>query len=429
MTGQKPREIALRVLRRCEQSDEYTENLLDMELSRQRLSGPDRGLVQELVYGIVRARGTLDWLIDRKTDGRPQKSDLRLLLRLGLYQLFWLDRIPDHAAVHETVELAREFGYGPQSGFINATLRGYGREKEATQQLLAELKLKDPALGWSQPAWLVEKWLNRFGQEDTQKLLAWNNTAPATFARLNTTRTNAEQIIPLWRAEMVEYDFFTRDWLDEHLMFRFKSHPALETLPSFRQGLFYVQDPSTLLAVRMLDPKPGERILDACAAPGGKATYIAQKIGSSGLVVARDVSEARLKLVKENCKRLGFTTVETDLADEPKLKFRFDRILVDAPCSNTGVLRRRVDLRWRIRAEEIDRLRVQQLELLRKAAAQLAPKGTLIYSTCSLEPEENRDVVNTFLELEKGYKLEVDRELIPFKDGVDGAYVAKLVRT
>ena len=428
MTGQKPREIALRVLRRCELSDEYTEHLLDGELSRQRLSGPDRGLVQELVYGIVRARATLDWLIDRKTDGRPQKSDLRQLLRLGLYQLFWLDRIPDHAAVHETVELAREFGYGPQAGFINAMLRGYGREKEATQKLLVELKLSDPAIGWSQPAWLVEKWLQRYGPEDAQKLLAWNNSPPPTFARLNTTRTNAEKIILQWREEAVEYDFFACDWLDEHLMFRLKSHPALETLPSFRQGLFYIQDPSTLLAVRMLDPKPGERILDACAAPGGKATFIAQMIGSSGLVVARDITESRLKLIKENCTRLGFTTVETDLADEPKLKFRFDRILVDAPCSNTGVLRRRVDLRWRIRAEEIERLRVQQLELLRKAAAQLAPKGTLIYSTCSLEPEENRQVVDAFLEVEKGFKFECDRELIPFKDGVDGAYVAKLVR-
>ncbi len=384
--------------------------------------------MQELVYGIVRSRAALDWLIDRKTDGRPQKSDLRQLLRLGLYQLFWLDRIPDHAAVHETVELAREFGYGPQAGFINAMLRGYGREKEATQQLLAELKVTDPAIGWSQPGWLVEKWQQRYGAEDTQKLLAWNNSPPSTFARLNTTRTNAEKIILQWRAEGVEYDFFARDWIDEHLIFRLKSHPPLETLPSFRQGLFYVQDPSTLLAVRLLDPQSGERILDACAAPGGKATFIAQKIGSSGLVVARDVSEARLKLIRENCARLGFTTVETDLADEPKLKFRFDRILVDAPCSNTGVMRRRVDLRWRIRQEEIERLRVQQLELLRKAAAQLAPKGTLVYSTCSLEPEENRQVVDAFLEVEKGFKFESDRELIPFKDGVDGAYVAKLLR-
>lgn len=428
MTGQKPREIALRVLRRAEHADEYTENLLDFELSRQRLSGPDRGLVQELVYGITRARAALDWLIDRKTEGRQQRPDLRNLLRLGLYQLFWLDRIPDHAAVHETVELAREFGYGSQAGFINAMLRGYGREKEATQKLLAELKLTDPAIGWSQPAWLVEKWLQRFGPEDTQKLLAWNNAAPATFARLNTTRTDAEKIIPQWRDELVEYDFFNRDWFPELMMFKLKGHPPLETLPSFRQGLFYVQDPSTLLAVKMLDPQPGERILDACAAPGGKATYIAQMIGSSGLVVARDISEDRLRLIKENCTRLGFKTVETDLTHEPKLKFRFDRILVDAPCSNTGVMRRRVDLRWRIRSDEIERLRVAQLDILRKAAAQLATKGTLIYSTCSLEPEENREVVKSFLEAERGFKLAEERELIPFKDGVDGAYVAKLVR-
>lgn len=418
----------MRVLRRREQSREFTENLLDSELNKHRLSGPDRGLVQELVYGIVRWQGTLDWLMDLKTDGRPQKQDLRLLLRLGLYQLFWLDRVPDHAAVHETVELARQFGYGPQAGFINAMLRGYTREKEATQQKLADLRVNDPARGWSHPVWLVDRWMERWGAEATQKLLEWDNTPPSNFARLNTTRTDAGRIIPQWRDELVEYDFFNRDWVEENLVFRLKNHPPLDFLKSFQQGLFYVQDPSTLLAVQMLDPQPGERILDACAAPGGKTTYIAQKVGSGGLVVARDVSESRLALVRENCQRLGFATVETDLADAPKLNFRFDRILVDAPCSNTGVMRRRVDLRWRIQAEEIERLCETQLQLLRQAAGKLQAKGTLVYSTCSLEPEENSGVVKSFLAAEPAFRLEKERTLLPFNDGVDGAYVAKLVK-
>lgn len=428
LNEQKPRQIAARVLGQRRTNGLFVEDLLEIALINALLSSADRGLCQEIIYGIVRWQATLDWLIARKTGGREQAPALQNLLRLGLYQIFWLDRIPDHAAVHETVELAKQSGFGPQAGFVNAVLRGYLREADETRKLLADLKISQPALGWSQPEWLVEKWREMFGDEKTAQLLQWNNTPPKIFARVNTLKTDAGKLVEKWRAENVEYDFKTCDWTGENLVFELKSHPPLNSLGSFRNGWFYIQDPSTLLAVRELDPQPGETVLDLCAAPGGKTTFIAQLMNNQGRIVAQDVSEDRLKLIRENGARLGVTCAEAVLpaTTNPERPTHFDRILVDAPCSNSGVMRRRLDLRWRIQPDEIKRLRTTQLDLLNQAAASLKPGGVLVYSTCSLEPEENGEVVQQFLSEHTGFKLESERQLLPFTDNVDGAFVAKL---
>jgi 16S rRNA (cytosine967-C5)-methyltransferase len=444
LSGEKPREIAGQILQQRSTGSDYVENLLEKTLARTRLSGADRGLCQELVYGVVRWQATLDWLIARKTPGRIQKPMLQNVLRLGLYQIFWLDRIPNHAAVNETVEQARHAGFGPQSGFVNAILRGYLRELDATRLQLAELKTTQPAIGYSHPEWLLERWQKRWDPHSATQLMDWNNAPPKIYARINTLKVDPGKLLEQWRDENVEYDFLRRDWFEENLIFELKAHPPLMKVPSFQQGLFYVQDPSTLLAVQELGPQPGETILDLCAAPGGKLTYIAQLMRNEGRLIAYDTAPERLKLVEENCARLGvqisnFQSPISKASEKPgasqgnwKLEignWRYDRILVDAPCSNTGVMRRRVDLRWRIRPEEIGRLRVAQIDLLRRAALLLKPGGTLVYSTCSLEPEENREVVEQFLREESKFKLERERALFPFKDGVDGAYVARLVRT
>jgi 16S rRNA (cytosine967-C5)-methyltransferase len=381
------------------------------------------------------------------------------LLRLGLYQIFWLDRIRNHAAVNETVEQAKQSGFGPQAGFVNAVLRGYLREFDATKVLLAALKVSQPHLGYSHPEWLVSRWQQRWGAEETAQLMEWNNTPPKTFARINSLKffeagsergtsaradehflqraepvlgapiKSAGDLLTCWRDENVEYDFVRRDWLEENLVFELKSHPPFGKLASFQGGYFYVQDPSTLLAVHALDPQPGETVLDLCAAPGGKLTYIAQRMENKGRVVAHDTSGDRLKLIEENCSRLGVTIAQTVLPSNLDSRpAAFDRVLVDAPCSNTGVMRRRVDLRWRIRAEEIERLRATQLDLLELAATRLKPGGTLVYSTCSLEPEENELVVREFLGANSNFKLESQRELVPFTDGTDGAFVARFFK-
>lgn len=425
MTGQNPRQIAVQVLGQ-RRLNNFTEDLFERELSSAKLSSLDRGLCQEIVYGCVRWQATLDFLISKKTNGREQKIALQNLLRIGLYQIFWLDKIPAHAAVHETVEIAKRNGFGPQSGFVNAVLRGYLREFDATKKILADLKISNPATGYSHPQWLVEKWRKRFGDEKLRQLLEWNNSPPKTFARVNLLKTAAGKLLEKWREENVEYDFVRRDWLPENLIFELKSHPPLALLQSFRDGWFYIQDPSTLLASLVLNPQSGETILDLCAAPGGKTTFIAQLMNNGGKIVASDISE-RLKLVQENCRRLGVTCAEmiSNFKSETSNR-QFDHILIDAPCSNTGVMRRRVDLRWRILPEEISRLRQTQLDLLRFAATKLKSGGVLAYSTCSLEPEENSEVVQEFLREHKNFKLESQRELLPFVEGLDGAFVSRL---
>ena len=430
MGSRKPREIAVTILKRRAAGADYVETLLNTELAAAAPPPKDRALCQELVYGVVRWQAALDWLIARKTNARPQETVLKILLRIGLYQIFWLDRIPGHAAVHETVELAKRNGFGAQSGFINAVLRGYLREFDTVKSRLAELKTTQPALGYSHPEWLWTRWQNRWGAERAAQLMDWNNTPPKTYARVNTLKTDAGKLLEQWRDENVEYDFFRRDWTGENLVFELKSFPPLAQLASFQQGLFYVQDPSTLLAVHGLNVQPGEAVLDLCAAPGGKTTYIAQLLQNHGRILALDVSTERTKLTEENCRRLGVTCVKTDgfspLA--PRASY-FDKVLVDVPCSNTGVMRRRVDLRWRIKPEQIGRLRATQLELLRQASAALKPAGTLVYSTCSLEPEENHEPVKQFLAERTDCKLVNERQLLPLVDQVDGAYVAELVRS
>jgi len=431
VSSKNPRQVAIQILQERRRGAEFVEDLMDSALSQAGLSPADRGLCQELVYGVARWQATLDWLVARKTDGRPQRPGLQDLLRLGLYQIFWLDRVPPHAAVNETVELAKAGDFRSQAGFINAILRGYLREVDETKKLLADLKISQPHLGWSHPEWLVTRWQQRWGLEKTVRLLEWNNTPPKTYARVNTLKANAEELLAQWRDENVEYDFVRRDWLDENLAFELKSHPPLHKLPSFQSGQFYIQDPSTLLAVRELEPKSGETILDLCAAPGGKTTFIAQLMRNEGKIIAGDIFPDRLKLVEENCKRLGITCVDTRLLStaDPQLTTQFDRILIDAPCSNTGVMRRRVDLRWRIQPEEIQRLQETQLDLLRRAAPLLKPDGVLIYSTCSLEPEENSEVIKEFLSEQTGLKPERHKSLLPFADDVDGAFVTRLRKT
>jgi len=445
VNGKNPRQIAAHVLQQRRADGGFIEDLLENALAGAQLSPPNRALCQEIVYGAVRWQATLDWLIARKTGGRSQKPALQNLLRLALYQIFWLDRIPGHAAVNETVELAKRNGFGAQAGFLNAVLRGYLREADATRKLLADLKTTDPAIGCSHPEWLVARWQKRWGVEKTASLLKWNNTPPNIFARVNGLKTDAGKLLEKWRGENVEYDFVRRDWLEENLVFELKSHPPLNSLASFRDGWFYVQDPGTLLAACKLGAQPGETILDLCAAPGGKTTFFAQLMNNQGRIVAMDNSKERLKLLEENCARLGVTCAETSrsrgneaqtsksemdqrLLTSSPANQQFDRVLVDAPCSNTGVMRRRVDLRWRIQPEEIPRLQDIQRDLLQQAAAKLKPGGVLVYSTCSLEPEENYEVVKEFLSGHTEFKLVSERELLPFVDNVDGAFAAALVK-
>ena len=422
---QKPRQIAADIL--CERAEgaDFVESITERLLAHSQIAGADRGFVVEIVYGVVRWQATLDELILMRTEGRTQKETLRILLRMGLYQILWLDRVPDHAAVHETVELAKQLGFGPQSGFINAILRHYTREKGATHALLERWKVEKPAVGHSHPLWLVERWQKRWGVDLCGRLLEDNNDPSKVFARRNSLAVSADDLEKAWAEAGVKAVSRSFDWVGDRIVYEFESAPAVASLPGFAEGWFYVQDPSTLLAASQMEVRPGMTVLDLCAAPGGKATMLAQLMGDEGLVVAEDSDPMRLRWVEENSLRLRLKSIRVGPGEPGVL---YDAVLVDAPCSNTGVMRRRVDLRWRIQEPEILRLALEQADILHTASLRVKPGGTLVYSTCSIEVEENQLVAKAFVRSHPEYVMDSERELVPFSGNCDGAYVATLKR-
>jgi len=414
---------------RSQQTQRAIESILARQLRSAALSSVDTGLCRELVSGCVRWRRLLDWLIERATNGREQKPAVREILRLGLYQIFFLNRIPEHAIVDESVRLAKAEKCLGQAGFINAMMRRFLREREQIIRDIADLQEERPALGQSHPDWLFEQWEQRWGREKTIRLMEWNNQPAPTCARVNRLLTDPDQLAKRWEDEGVETTPIDCDWAQPDSLFRLRKHPPLESLVSFRDGLFYIQDPSTLLSVALLDPQPGQAVLDLCAAPGGKTCHIAERMNNDGQLSAIDTSESRLGLLRENCDRMKVTCATLGQADDITAgEARFDRVLVDVPCSNTGVMRRRLDLRWRLSPAQAKLLADEQLGLLGQAAAHTKPDGQLVYSTCSIDPEENGQLVTRFLEANPGWQLADERALHPVEDHTDGAYAAHLTR-
>jgi 16S rRNA (cytosine967-C5)-methyltransferase len=440
------REIAFDLLVHWQRSHSLADDLLDEQLGGTRLSAADRALVTELFYGCLRNRLALEYLFSQVAAKKPRPA-VAAILSLGLYQIFFLERIPAHAAVHETVELAKSRHGGAsvaEAGFVNAVLRRALNERETLAAKLRATRDSEPWVYYSHPRWLFERWRSRWGNKGTLALCEWNNAPPVLYVRMNTLKrlegaapaalqpgeaqvdasTNSAQAL------RPPSDVGAEPSVSHPLCWRVTEPDHLFRTKSWANGEFYVQDPSTLLAVDVLDPQPGESILDMCAAPGGKTTYIAQKMQNRGRIIAADSSNARLGLVAENCKRLGVAIAATLPCEGTRLDRclrgeQFDRVLVDAPCSNTGVLRRRVDLRWRIEEKEINRLAALQQNLLAMGALLTRRDGVLVYSTCSLEPEENERVVERFCEIHPQFTLETTRSTFPPRDRVDGAFVAR----
>jgi 16S rRNA (cytosine967-C5)-methyltransferase len=407
-----PREVALQVLlkRETKGSTAFIETLLEESIAKSSLEPSDRGLCKELVLGCVRWRDMLDALAAKRQKGsRKQQPGVRCLLRLGLYQIVLLDKIPSHAAVSETVGLARRCGQSNEAGFINAVLRAYADDEEGTRRALSDMQREAPALAWSHPEWLFKDWVKRYGAAAAQELMEWNNRAAGSYARINRLRATPTQLLELWEREGVEPEHVPLEWAQEGDVYSVALPRAVDTLASFEQGLFYMQDPSTLLAVHALEPQPGEIIVDLCAAPGGKACMIAQRMRNEGCLIASDIDDARLARVRDNSARLGVECLRTVSAHElddalaalaGELKrgaggervegivegegsetrgWGVDKVLVDAPCSNTGVMRRRVDLRWRLQKEEIAALHEVQFALLERAAGLVREGGVVVY--------------------------------------------------
>ncbi len=384
----------------------------------------DRALVMEMAYGVVRRRRTLEWLSRCMARHEPE-PEVRAYLWLGLYQLVWMRGIADHAAVHETVEACKRTCGRKASRFINALLRRYLREKST---LLRDLVQQPAGVRFSHPDLLVRRWTETFGQHDMRRLCRWNNRPPDVAIRLDLTRTQLADFI----RKLADFGIAVRSspaWPRNCI--HLPRGVRVTDVPGFDQGLFTVQDAATCLAVDLLDPQPGESVWDACAAPGGKTLQLAEAMTGRGSLVASDVQVGRLPRLRENLARAGRAWVEVRQVDAtdptPALApMSQDKILLDVPCSNTGVLRRRPDARWRFNHQRLDKIRAIQARILVGADQALKPGGCLVYSTCSLEPEENSEQIRCWLDAHPNYRLEQKRWLFPPDSGTDGAYAARL---
>lgn len=403
------RQVALNCLKHWYENRAFAETLVDRECTRAELSTADRHLVQALVFGVLRHQSWLNHVINSLRQGRLD-DEARIILQLGLCQLFLLG-MADHAAVYETVDLAST----RLRGLINGILRNALRKE---QSILDERRTLPPHTLYSTPSWLVNRWTLQFGKDAALALLKWNNTTPLLYVRTNPLvpmSSNTNSLNPLDRAP---------GW------FSVEGPLPLEDV---KNGALYVADPSTRYAIDLLAPQPDEDILDACAAPGGKAAAIISITGGKARLTATDMQEHRLPALRENLFKYGsgnLKIIQTDWSQPcpAEWKEHFDAVLLDVPCSNTGVIQRRVDVRWRITPEEVRRLAALQTSILENASQSVKPGGRLVYSTCSIDDEEDGLLIRAFLHDHPEWTLKEEKLILPHEEKSDGAYAALLIR-
>jgi 16S rRNA (cytosine967-C5)-methyltransferase len=447
------RSLALQVLLECDRKDAFVQEILDKHLSSTALSPADRRLATQLAYGVLRRRRTLDALLRPLINRQPHQVEPWLwgALRLGAFQLTLLTHIPAHAAVHETVELAAVFARTRAKGFLNGVLRALvplvtddqtaepaadalplekGRYRKLGRPVLPEPATNPVeylASAFALPGWLVGRWIERYSWEECLRLGFWFAGPAPLWLRCNTLRTDRAACLAAFAEAGIAAE------PGEHPQaIRLAEPVAIRELPGYEQGWFAVQDESAMRVTTALAPLPGSQVLDICAAPGGKTTHLAELMRNQGQVIACDVDDQRLRTVNGLCQRLGVSIVETrrlhpERNEEPPAG-PFDAILVDVPCSNTGVLGRRPEVRWRLRPGDLRHLVVLQTKLLLQAAERVTPGGLIVYSTCSIEPDENRQVAEVVLRARPDLALEMAEGQTPGRPA-DGGYWARLRQT
>ncbi len=404
------RRAAVSALRAWSRGHEYAESLIDKHSLKNELSTEDRALLQAIIMAVLRHRNLLDHWIGRIRDGKLD-HEVRDILRVGVAQLMIL-KIPDHAAVYETVNCARK----PARGLINAILR---KTLLLRKRFYEELDEQPLPIQYSHPEWLWKRWRKQIGTQNTVALAEWNNQPADNYVRLN-------PLLP------TEVDFAALG-LEATVDDRF--YKVTERLPYdlIKSGGIYVQDLATRHAVDLVAAKPGESILDACAAPGGKAAFIASQMQNEGNILCTDSNAKRLPRLEQNLRRLGVKNADIDvhdwtLAAPKKWHNKFDAILADVPCSNTGVIRRRVDVKWRLQHDQFTELRELQEAIMTNLLPCIKSGGRIIYSTCSIDPEENEEMIQWLTETYPELTCEKQIHITPFADQTDGAFAALLIK-
>lgn len=421
------RRTAYEVLLQIEKNQSYSNLELNRRIQERKPDAP--ALVRELVYGVLENRMYLDYLLAQLIPKGLSgvKKPVKVLLRLGLYQMIFMDSVPAYAAVSETVKLARKAAPG-RDGFVNGVLRGYERRKET---LVLPERDRDPAgylsVRYSCDPWIVNLWMEQYGEARTEAMLAAGNRRPALSIRVNLLKTSRKTLASL----LTDKGFSVRESEDSPRLLFVKGSGLLET-EAYSQGLFSVQDTASLLAAETLAPRPGETVYDICAAPGGKTLAMAEMMENQGLIRAFDIYPHKLALIRREAARLGVSMIETDVKDGTDLcsglERTADRVLVDGPCSGLGVIRRKPEIKYRIVSDQGRSLAQKQLQLLSAASHYVKPGGYLLYSTCTVNRIENEQTAERFLAEHRAFRPDGMRQLFPDEGEHDGFFLCRMRR-
>lgn len=417
------RDAAVKVVFRVLREGAYSDAALKQELDESGFTRLDKAFATEIVSGTLRNLTLIDWIKSQFVKRDKIEPRIEDIIRCGIYQLLFMDRVPDSAVCNESAELAREYGHEGTVKFVNGVLRNISRNKEKLKYPDKDKDIvKYLSVFYSHPKWMVKKFMKDYGREFTESLIKANNEIPPFTIRCNNLKINKTELISILSGENIEYA--EGSYNPEAIHIRRTS--SIEGKSSFKKGYYQVQDESSMLVAHITDPKPGETILDMCSAPGGKTAHMAELMGNKGLILARDIYEYKLKLVEENCIRLGIGIVRTELHNamdmDPDSFERFDKVLLDAPCSGLGVMRRKTDLRWQKEPEDLKKLVSLQKGMLKTASNYVKPGGKLLYSTCTINKEENIDAVRDFLRNNDQFRLESLADRIPENLLCESAY-------
>ncbi|QEK11999.1 16S rRNA (cytosine(967)-C(5))-methyltransferase RsmB [Crassaminicella thermophila] len=436
------RKYALNILTDIEENNAFSNIAINKHLRGEKLSPIDRRLTTEIVYGVLENKIYLDFIISKLSKVKMKRINIRVLniLRIGLYQIIYLDKIPEFAAVNESVKLVKKVEY-KASGFVNGILRSFLRNKNNIKvPSLEEDKVTHLSITYSHPKWMVKKWLKEFGQDFTMRLLKANNETPRLSIRTNTLKISKKQLIGKLLNDGIEV--YEDTYVDEALYIRNLTN--IEELELYKKGYFQIQDESSMFVAHVLDPKPDEFVIDVCAAPGGKTTHMAQLMQNKGQILARDIYKHKLKLIKSNALRLGITNIKTEVFNakeiDPNLLEKADKVLVDAPCSGLGIIRRKPELKYNKRPDDTKEITKLQLEILMNASKYVKKDGILVYSTCTIEKEENIGIIERFMKNNSNFEIldindslplklrrkEKTLQLYPHIHGTDGFFICKL---
>lgn len=440
------RDIALQAIYRVNEEGAFSNLVLNELLNKSNLDQRDKSLATQLIYGSIRHRNSIDWVINHFSNRQVKKMTpwVRNALRLGVYQIDYLDKIPAPVAANETVEVAKEYCNRGAVKFINGNLRNIAKNIASVEYPdREEQPVQHIRQRYSFPQWIVQRWVKRYGAEQTIEICQQLNKIPPTVIRTNTLHLTRQQLLENLSQEKAEAEVISI--LDEAV--NLINYSSIANLDSFQRGEFFVQGLSSMLVAPILNPAPDDVVIDLCAAPGGKTTHCAQLMENQGLIKAVDIHEQKLDLIQENCQRLSIDNIETYCADGREIEFedKADKILIDAPCSGLGIIAKKPEIRWQKKPQDLQQLQELQLELLSNAAGLLATGGELIYSTCTFTAEENETVINKFLAENNQFALvdlkdEADDlgvtdyltdgmlKILPDNDLLEGFFIAKLVK-